>query len=568
MKKLPIALCQWSRMAATAVLAMTAGLPAQGPACGTWSTAQTVVAAGNYSLGGTRHTLAFAPGKKNGKHTTWCLARDDGASRLFLRRSDDGGDNWQNTDSYLQTSNQTNGFIAMGNDCKTLHVLFDGVNSSGYSSVYYHAWDTTTGWIGTPTTIADGASVNWQYNAFDIEVTAKGRVVIAYSCAQPTDPLQPWFNSWWSCVLRVAPPPAEGSLAVFGPGTPVNQLPREALNVNLHAVGECVHVAFHSTETSGTSEIYYRAFDANSGWKHGNVSLGPEAQEAAVVPSITTDDECGACDYRVYILFASRAFGSGQIWLGHAQASLAGSSSNWSNCLVDNDPPILANTHQNHFSLANGEDRGVSVVYSKRGESFRNLYERRYFDGVCNSTTCNILLTNVNNRFRYVSGGRSSLVMSHPYVCVSGTDSVELFHDENTARTVGFGRYTGLLHSVPRLNATNTPTALQSFCVTICDAPPNLPGILFFGTTCIPQVDLFNNGGGIFGQGSWMMQNWLQAIPYSTVACARNSFWKGCFDIPGTVLKGESVYLQAAQVIDPAPLTLVPTNSMAVIFDW
>lgn len=556
--------------AAAAVLAGASSLSAQAdlPSC-PWNPS-TVIPGTHYTVGAIHHGLAFAPSKLAGKHTTWSLLRDTNASRLFLRRSDDGGCTaFETTDYQLRTLNQGGGCMVMGNDCKTLHILFDGLNPSGYASVYYDAWDTTIpGWIGAgPQVIAQGLSTNFQYGVQDIEATAKGRIVISYYCAEPNGAGQPWFTAWWSSVLRVAEPPAECTQAVFPrAGYRINEVPTDPLGasfgVNLHAVGECVHVAFHAPQTAALSKVYYRGFDANAlSWKQaGKVSLPVEAEEAAVVSSITTDDDCSTCEYKIYILFASHHGGGGNLWITCADNaavpvfSLA--------CPVDVDAPIQAGQNWQHFTLADGPNREVYAVYSKWSESFRNLYAKTYVGGCSGAELrCDVELTTVSNRFRAVIGSRSSLVMSNPYVTISDTQSVWLYRQDNTARTVSFGRYIGTRPSVPRLTAINAPTDGDTLCVTVCDVPANLPGVLCIGLTCTPEWALPLP----FDPGSYFKQDVLATIGYTTTPCTGGGHWQTCFPING-VIKGQSIYMQAVQIYDFTP-TLVPSNSMAVIFD-
>lgn len=564
--------------AATAVLASAATLSAQSVTAAGW-TNKVITNDTGTGRAGVHHVLAFAPSKKLGEHTTWSLLREVSPERLFLRVSLDAGcTDFDTTNHYLRTlaghGAQTGGCMVMGDDCRTLHILYGGYNAGGFASVYYDAWDTANcTWIGpNPQVIADGESSSAQigYDVGDIEVTGKGRVVIAYNCGRPNRPSQPWFTSWWSSVVRVAPPPLGLTQADFpNSGYPINEVTGDPLGqswgVNLHAVGECVHASFYAPQDTTVSKIYYRGFDANGpGWKQAaKVALPIEATDAAVRSSITTNDDCSTCDYKIYILFASHHGGSGNLWITCADNAATPSFS--SVCLVDTDPPIQAGQNWLHFSLADGPNREVHAVYSKWNESFRNLYSKTYV-GVpsCAETRCDIELTTINNRFRSVLGARSSLVMSNPYVSVGGLDTngVRLYRKDDTARVVGFNTYLGIRPNVPRLTAINTPTVGgPPFCITLCEVPPDMPGVLLVGTMCtelgLPPP---------FEGGSLIQQNALAVLSYVTTPCSGGGHMQMCLTLPTSLLKGQSLYFQAVQFFDFTP-TLVPSNSMAVIFD-
>ena len=520
-----------------------------------------------------QRSLAHAAGRVAGStldHTTWSLVGREGTPRrLFLARSIDGGVTWDATQYFLPGLEQWDGSIVTGNDCHTLHVLWTAPNTGGWASVYYIAFNTETAtWIGSTVTIASGSSATNRYTAADIEVTAKGRVVIAYANGNI---VVPPFTGTWSSVLRVAPPPTPGTQASFPPAGYQINVGSSGIRPNLQAVDEDVHIAYRSAV--GGYGIFYRGFDTNTLTFNQAVDVPTGATQASNVACIATDDDCSRCGRgMLYILYAAGANlpGDGRLML---TTTLLSAPTAWTTPqLVANDTPlILGNTTYLHYALAVGEDREVCAVYSRAQDDHTNLYVRRYVDGVASPEEL-YAASSLVDRFSWVNGLRSTQIMSGPYVTVSGTSTGGVWNDVrvarlgNTARTSSFGRYTGPRTQTPRLAARNTPTMGTVFQLAVDEVDPLQLGILFIGRECAPELPL---PPPWFESGSYILQDWIVFTTFSTVPCS-NTRSHALIDVPmpppNPFLVGTGFFLQAV-VSFGTPFPLVTTNSMATILD-
>lgn len=516
-----------------------------------------------------QRSFVFAPNKLGGNHTIWSLVLDKISQRLLLRRTLDDGANWTTVPiPLLNLYPHSYGAIAMGADCETLHLLLTVQYPNPQWSVYYWAFNTTTGLpLGFPQLIAEGVpdgGFPTHYYASDIDVTAKGRVAIVYTSAPP-------FSGARESFLKVADPTA--GAASLGSAVPHSLSPGSMWepNPNIQTVGETVHTVFHrSVPPSGAvSGIYYRGFDANNmTW---NQSAPIEiATDTSKIAHIAADDDCTQCgDSYLYVLYSkgNSTAGGGEIRI--RAAKLSDGLPTWeASQLVASEPALLrGNQAYCHYTLAKGPDRRVCAFFSVG--NYQSLFVNCYADGAF-QLTAPFKWTAIANRFACVNGLRTSHATSNLLVVYSGRNGVGTDEDVRLCggtttipRAIAFGRYTGTdLAQSPRLAAVNAPTPSTGLTLAICEVPPNKPGLLFIGVTCAGQDALLPTP---YLPGSYKMQDWLFAVAYATTPCSSNpTRGRAQFSFPiDATLIGACVYFQAVQAFG-GPFPLAVTNSVAV----
>ena len=77
------------------------------------------------------------------------------------------------------TAGDTAGALVFGTDCDVCHIGWSARGTGSFFNAYYQAFNVRTmQWLGSPTLLVAGTSANDQYYVNDVEVTAKGTVVV------------------------------------------------------------------------------------------------------------------------------------------------------------------------------------------------------------------------------------------------------------------------------------------------------------------------------------------------------------------------------------------------------
>lgn len=427
----------------------------------------------------------------------WVAVHDNDGSgtaagqRLVLFRSTDGGATWQAT-ADTSTVGDGRGSIAAGPRCDRLHVVWNANDGTSYQSLYHQEFDTAAQqWVGTPQQLIQGQGSNDQYYAMDVEVTAKGSVVVGTMAhrSPTTAPL-----GAWSAGLLVRP---SGQAAFQGPFQA--NVDSYGVDVDLQAVGEVVHGAFR-TATGGYG-IRYRAFDTES---LSFVQAADVALDGANQGQMRASNaNCIAADGagNLYVLYAAggSAPGSGELRLAYAAAGSAATT--WNTQVVAVDADLLAgNVTYRHFTLARVGTDTVFVVYSRlTGEQHQSLYARAYVAGTALSPEFTLIQGATPDRFRWLNGLRSTNVVADLWVASSDfTTAVELTRFGGSERVVRLGTACEPAGGpAPQMRALTLPVSGggNTFDIFMENFAPNAAGIVFAGDRCqLPVLDLTSFG--------------------------------------------------------------------------
>lgn len=486
--------------------------------------------------------------------------------RLSLLRSLDGGNTWSPC-LEMPTLQDGRGSIAMGMDCKTLSVLWDARDTSGFSSVYYGEVDTVTcDWTCGPTMLAAGTSAS-QVWAMDVESTLGGRVAIIYMRSYGGTQ-NAWFNGNWSSTIRVKQP----GLCPFGDGQAINT-GTYAVNANMVAIGDDVHIVYR--EATGGYGICYRSFDTRGEtfYQSADVPIGPFNNadlQASNVAVIATDNiwapACQLACLHVVYATGDYAAGNGKVWRAWADVATAGTNAGWNRTLVTTYPELLGgNQTYNHYTLTTGENRAVYANWKRKIGPITSIDSQRF---VCGTAEAQVGLHASFDDMPGINGHRGSNTTSKRHIMFSIQGAVEGVwmwrHGQPLAgrgRTVAFGRTGEFGGKQPTLRSHNTPTVPSSLTLEASGlVNTGGPAFLMIGTMCVTPVQI--------GTSYWLLQDALMVLSLAPVAnCGQT--------VTSIVIPNNSslvdlcLYFQAVQYAPGNNLgsDFITTNSLLAVFD-